>query len=187
MPELKSPFPAPVANPLWQPRRPPDPERPRVRWREFLAGNLYANPVRDLLEVFVYHLSRPAPPPRNLFTGRAVGVIHFGAKTLKVRRDDEVEFSAPYAEIDLLRFHTSPQSGQVWPDGLTGRLTVEQEQGKYEVPYAASQTHLATVCRFLLTKRIPFKEYLDGGRVHLGKQRNYRQIQELKKKHGIVW
>lgn len=43
------------------------------------------------------------------------------------------------------------------------------------------------VCTRLYDNRVPFREFKNGRRVFLGQSKNYKEIQELKKKYHLKW
>ena len=172
MPALRLRFTAPDA-PL-----PPDDNRPAVHWRAFLLGSATVNPLRDLVDRLVYRLERPAR-----LTPAHANRLDFRPDFLLLMAGEEEEVVFAYDDMSGLQFHTKSSADMIAT--CTVRFVYPTGAQEFQTTYANRELHKVLV--FLLEQRVPFREFQDGSRVHLGEGKSYAQIQELKKTYGIVW
>lgn len=155
----------------------------RIRWRDYWRGSVYVNPLEDAIGFF-----------RDLTSKFSLSTTLYNA-TLKIRFTDvAIEVEEPegtvltylYIDISDLIFFYSPHGGLI--GARVNLITFKLEGEEKEFHFILNEGRLYKVCSFLLAKRIPFKEYLNGSRAHLGNAGlPYREIQALKKEYGVVW
>lgn len=176
---------------LYQPYgKPPDDKKDtpkrlarEVRWKAYWRGSVYVNPVDDLIGYFsdlTKHFSlREALSYAKL-------MIEFTDQAIQIEVPGDSPNIYPYDKISRLTFNYSPFGGFV--EHRKNLLTFYYEGREITCHYMLHQRRLENICKYLLKERIPFKEFLNGSRAHLGRQDlGYREIQELKKKYGLVW
>jgi hypothetical protein len=155
----------------------------KVRWKAYWSGSVYVNPVNDLIGHFS-DLTREFSLKKTLTNAKLM--IEFTDQAIEVERPGDSLLIYPYDKISQLTFNYSPYGGYV--DHQKNYLSFVFQGREIACHYMLNQRRLENICKFLLTQRIPFKEYLNGSRAHLGRQgHSYREIQELKKKYGLIW
>ncbi len=160
------------------------PVRP-LRWRAFWRGSVYANPVNDVIGQLL-DLGAKVTVSNNIPADRLR--IIFTQEAIQVETPGNNLIAYPYAEIRDLRFHAIAFPSPFQREAKTNTLNFRTTAGETQYAFTYNAAKLRNICAFLLVQRIPFKEYLGGARAHLGRQDlSYREIQELKKKYGLVW
>jgi hypothetical protein len=159
-----------------------------IRVGAFLRGDAYVNPFHDLLSAFSRSgPKRPAPPPKPFL--RRVVFEEDGIRNIEETKTD----FTPYAEVDQLRLYfqgiftelefaggqyiTSLRVGYGGPDTPRRELEVK-----------SSSQRARALCKFLLDRKVSFKEFYNGSRSFLlDTNLNYRRIQRIKREYGIEW
>jgi hypothetical protein len=156
-----------------------------LRWRAFLAASPYANPLHDLLGRLADRMDKTTPSVKEY---KHIGQLDFtdtqliimdktSGKTLRRFGYGEMRNLKIFAVMDLW-----PAAGPRQPSIV---FTYGGRGFKYGFQY--NQRSLKAVCEHLLERGVPFREYLNGSRVHLGQSLSYQEIQKVKKRYGIVW
>lgn len=156
-----------------------------LRWRAFLEASPYANPLQDLIGRLVDRIDKTTPSSRE---HEVIGQLDFTDTQMIVI---DPQSAKPlkrfgYGEMQQIKIYAVAEP---WPAAGPGQSTITFTYGGREFMYGFNyqQRHLKAVCLHLLEREVPFKEFLQGSRVHLGAFLSYQEIQKVKKQYGIKW
>ncbi|MTB50565.1 hypothetical protein [Lewinella sp. W8] len=159
-------------------------QRP-LRWRAFLEASPYANPLQDLIGRWTDRMDKTTPSQKQY---KHIGQLDFTDSQLIImdRSGGKPLRRFGYGEMRDLKIYAVLDG---WPAAGPRQSTILFTYGGREFKYGFQyhQRSLKTVCEHLLEYGVPFKEFLQGSRVHLGQSLSYQEIQEVKKQYGVKW
>lgn len=160
-----------------------DENLPPIRWGAFLRASVYANPLVDFIERIVYKMENGKIGPDYERVDATVRIDETEIRVVSPETDDLI-FSLD--EVSDVRIQVG---GLAEPGMNSGQGTLEFNYRKSPVslPFWDSSSSLLKFVKFLLDHRIPYREYVAGGRTHLFQYLSYAEIQEAKRKYGIKW
>lgn len=171
-------------DPAIKPTGPPPKPRP-VGWRAWWNGSPYANPVSGLIDRTVDGLGNIwslGGAPQAYLPIKVTGLgfeVHLPDGEVNLFLMDEVS--------DIV-FHFYPDHHGRFSEEDYTYLQFVHQATTTRYPLANNRMALLECIELLLEQRVPFKEYAYRTRsFRLKTNLMYKDIQDMKRKYGIIW
>jgi len=149
-------------------------------------------PIEPLMELMLLPAPYLVNQLRQLTGDRPKDYIEFTKEEIIIREADKTEVFLLKELQDLkINYSTSwHRRDKVQLDKDSNdlaKVSFKVDDFLHEYYYDSPEKAVQKICKALYSVKYKFKEYRFGKRVFLGKQPNYKKVQELKLEYGIEW
>ena len=166
-----------------------EPDIKKIASKALLNGLLPIEPIMELGLYSATYLSNKL----SLLAGNKSGdYIGFTNEEIIIKEADQKD-TYPLKEIQNLKINYSNlrhDRNQMQLDEKSNdlaKVSFRFNEASHEYYYDSPKKAVQKICVELYAKKYKFKEYSFGKRVFLGKQPNYKRVQEIKAEYGIAW
>jgi len=166
-----------------------EPDIKKIASKALLNGLL---PIEPIMELGLYSATYLSNKLSLLIGNKPEDYIEFTKEEIIIKEADQKN-TFQLKDIQGLKinysnlWHSRNQMQLDEKSNDLAKVSFRFNEASHEYYYDSPKKAVQKICVELYAKKYKFKEYSFGKRVFLGKQPNYKRVQEIKAEYGIAW